>query len=197
MRVKTIAGAALLTLLAGGGVLAADPPSTASRLTIRGGSTLRDWSCATSTVRGAVRTVEGVGTSVAELPAGRHEVALTIPVASIDCRNGTMNGHLRRALRAERQPEIRFELSRYEVDAEGLVQAAGSLTVGGRTTPIQLTGAVAPAPAGVRVSGRVTLRMTQLGIEPPSLMLGTLEVDDPVTIEFDVYLAHDEQLVAR
>ncbi|HUF13947.1 MAG TPA: YceI family protein [Longimicrobiales bacterium] len=194
MRARTMAALALLAFGAGAEVLAQDPPGTASRLTINGGSTLRSWSCSTANVQGRV---SGQGSSIAELAAGTHQVALTIPVASIDCRNGTMNGHLRRALRAQRQPEIRFELDSYEVDAAGQVQAEGQLSVGGRTTPVRLSATVVPAPAGLRASGRVALRMTELGVEPPSLMLGTLKVHDRITIEFDVYLAQGQLVAAR
>lgn len=188
MRVGTMAALALLTLGAGTAMAAGDPPERTSRLTISGGSTVRSWSCSTGNVRGVVRTISGGATSIAQLPAGTYQVALTIPVSSIDCRNGTMNGHLRRALRAERNPEIRFELERYTVNGAGQVSAEGNVTVAGRTTPIRLDAAVTPAPEGVRAAGRVQLRMTELGVEPPTLMLGTLKVHDPITIVFDVYL---------
>lgn len=188
MRVAMLAAMALLLFGAGTGRAAEDPPERTSRLTISGGSTVRSWSCSTGNVRGAVRTISGGATSIAELPTGTYQVALAIPVSSIDCRNGTMNGHLRRALRAERNPEIRFELERYTVNAAGQVSAQGNVSVAGRTTPITLQATVAPAPDGVRAAGRVQLRMTELGVEPPTLMLGTLKVHDPITIEFDVYL---------
>ena len=197
MRGWSMAVLALLTFGAGAAMAAGDPPERGSRLTISGGSTLRSWSCSTSSVRGAVQTVSGAGTSIAALPAGTYDVALTIPVSSIDCRNGTMNGHLRRALRGERNPEIRFELSRYTVDEAGQVSADGNVTVAGRTTPIRLEAAVGPAPEGVRAAGRVQLRMSELGVEPPTLMLGTLKVHDPITIEFDVYLAQGDAVAAR
>ena len=198
MRALTMAALALLSFGAVSGMAAEGPPSRASRLTISGGSTVRAWSCSTATIRGGVRTVAGSsGTAIADLPAGTHQVVLTIPVSSIDCRNGTMNGHLRRALREERNPEIRFEMSRYTVSAAGQVSAEGSVTVAGRTTPIRVNATVEPAPEGARATGQVQLRMTQLGVEPPTLMMGTLKVHDPITIEFDVYLAQSEVVALR
>jgi hypothetical protein len=38
----------------------------------------------------------------------------------------------------------------------------------------------------VRVKGEAEIRMTRWGVKPPSLMLGTMKVKDPVTIGFDV-----------
>jgi hypothetical protein len=39
-----------------------------------------------------------------------------------------------------------------------------------------------------QVTGSKTLLMTEWGIKPPSLMLGTMKVRDPVTIRFDLVL---------
>lgn len=197
MRARTLAALALLTFGGGAGLLGQDPPGTSSRLTISGGSTLRSWSCSTAAVRGLVITEAGAGRSIASLPVGTHRVAITIPVSSVDCRNGTMNGHLRRALGADRQPDIRFELDDYVVDGSDWVRAEGNLSVAGRTTPVRVEALVLPAPQGVRATGRVELRMTELGVEPPSLMLGTLKVHDRITIQFDVYLAQGELVAAR
>lgn len=197
MKAISLAATALLSLGAAAGVLAQDPSGTTNLLTIAGESTLRSWSCSTTSVRGSVATAPGEGVSIAGLPAGTHEAEITIPISSIDCRNGTMNGHLRRALRAGRQPEIRFEIDRYVADGTDRVRAEGNLSVAGRITPIQLEASLVPAPEGVRVSGSVELRMTRLGVDPPSLMLGTLKVHDPIRIEFDVYLAQREWVATR
>jgi hypothetical protein len=188
--------AALAVLGLGAGVVAQETANTDSRLTIRGGSTLRSWSCVTQGVSASVHTEPGAGLEIAGLPAGSHRLTVTMPVAAIDCRNGTMNEHLRKALRAERQPEIRFEVEHYAV-VDGGVTAAGRLTVAGRTTPIAVHAAVAPAAAGVRAAGSVELRMTQLGVEPPTLMLGTLRVHDTITIDFDVFIARDDLVALR
>lgn len=189
---KPIAGAlALVGLIATGPLVGQQERGETSRLAVHGGSTLRSWTCATEDIRASVRSLSDEGVEVAGLPGGDHRVTVGIPVGSLDCRNGTMNRHMRRALGAERQPVIRFEMTHYRVTGPGRVTALGDLTVNGTPSPITLEVEVAPTATGIRATGSVRLDMTELGVEPPSLMLGTLKVHDPVTIEFDVYLAHD------
>jgi hypothetical protein len=62
------------------------------------------------------------------------------------------------------------------------------LTVGGRATPIEIDATYNPADGALRVQGQKVLRMTALGVEPPTLMMGTLKVHDPVTIVFDLVI---------
>lgn len=154
------------------------------RITISGGSTLRSWSCDVTRFDAEVRT-----TAQSEpLPSGGEQASFSIPVAGIDCRNGTMNGHLREALHGERHPNIRFELTRYTLGAGNTLRAQGSLTIAGRTTPVEVEAIYEPGTGTLRVAGEKTLRMTELGVEPPRLMLGTLKVHDPVTIAFDLVI---------
>ena len=73
--------------------------------------------------------------------------------------------------------------------AEGTARVAGTLTIAGTERPLTLVAAVAEeANGGVRVRGSTRLRMTEFGVRPPTLMLGTVRVHDPVTVHFDVVL---------
>ena len=154
------------------------------RITISGGSTVRSWSCDVTRFDATVRSPG----AIEALPSGRERASFDIPVAGIDCRNRTMNGHLREALRGDDHPNIAFELTSYTLTDESTLQARGTLTVGGRSTPIELVATYTPGTGTLRVQGEKVLRMTALGVEPPTLMLGTLKVHDPVTIGFDLVI---------
>jgi polyisoprenoid-binding protein YceI len=154
------------------------------RITISGGSTVRSWSCDVTQFEATVRS-QG---SVEAMPSGRERASFQIPVSDIDCRNRTMNGHLREALRGEDHPNIAFELVSYTVVDGATLRARGTLTVGGRATPIEIDATYNPADGALRVQGQKVLRMTALGVEPPTLMMGTLKVHDPVTIVFDLVI---------
>lgn len=154
------------------------------RITISGGSTLRSWSCDVTRFDATVRSSD----SVTELPSGRESASFAIPVNGIDCRNGTMNGHLREALHGEEHPDVRFELTRYTLGTGNTLRAQGSLTVAGRTTPIEVEATYTRGEGTLQVVGRKTLRMSELGVEPPTLMFGTLRVHDPITIAFDLVI---------
>lgn len=190
MRKTMLIAAGMMTLTAG----ALQAQSEPGRLTISGTSTVRSWSCSTQQFDTSIR------------PAGNFEgilrgeklvqgVTLRFPVAQIGCGNGTMEGHLRKALKAGQHPNVTYELSTYELAAAAggmTVQAMGQLTIAGTTRPIEMTMTVARGSDGqLRVRGETPLTMTTFGVEPPKLMLGTLKVGDAIKVSFDVPLGAD------
>jgi polyisoprenoid-binding protein YceI len=65
----------------------------------------------------------------------------------------------------------------------------GELTMAGVTKPVDMVARASSTPEGkLRVQGRYLLRMTDWGVRPPTLMLGTLKVGDAVVIRFDLAL---------
>jgi polyisoprenoid-binding protein YceI len=119
-------------------------------------------------------------------------VGATIQVGAIECGNGKMNDHLRKALKLQDFPTISYELKSYTVKGQGeaaAVTAKGELTIAGTTRPIEMEVTATPTPAGgLQVKGEQQIRMTEYGVKPPTLMLGTLKVGDVVTVHYDVVL---------
>lgn len=165
-----------------------------SKLWFDGKSTVRDWSCK-APVMDAALTLLGEGTTAAVVAgdAPAATTTLTIPTMKLDCDNGTMNGHMRKALAAEKHGEITFTLTSYEA-----TPAAGAPTKGTLTGDLTIKGVtkaitfpvefVAEGAKGLRVKGTYALKMTEWGVEPPKLMLGTLKVNEMVTVGFDLLL---------
>jgi polyisoprenoid-binding protein YceI len=184
MRKKVILGA----MLAGPALIAAGMLPTLSfqpqsRVWVEGTSTVRSYRCESTSVTGSAQASSAELADLASVP--RAEV--TIPVASLDCRNGTMNGHMRRALKAEQSPTIRLRASSVRV-AAGTARISGDLTIAGQTRPVTINGSVTSEDGKVRVRGTERLVMTDFGVQPPTLMMGTMKVAAPVTIGFDVVL---------
>lgn len=159
-----------------------------SKVWVSGTSTVRAWRCESPQVQGTVRAST---TSIAELTSVPG-AELTIPVAALDCRNATMDGHMRNALKAAQNPQIRFRASSIEVsptgDAAGAAKMTGELTIAGSTQPVTIDGTVASENGQLRVRGSKQLDMTTYGVRPPSLMMGTMKVRPAVTVGFDVLL---------
>lgn len=163
-----------------------------SRLWFDGKSTVRDWSCKATAIEGAIQA-EGA-TAVADVLGGRKAVrtaTLTFPVSKLDCDNGTMNGHMRKALDATAHEAITFTLADYDLAAAAPTTGTlrGTLTIKGVTKPITLAASFEAAAGGVlRVTGSHALDMTEWEVAPPKLMLGTLKVREVVTVGFNLLL---------
>jgi polyisoprenoid-binding protein YceI len=163
-----------------------------SKLWFDGKSTVRDWSC-TATKLDATVEAEGSDAVTAVLGANKavRTVAFSVPVDDLDCDNKTMNGHMWKALNAEKHKTIAFALSGYEFAAgtplKGTLQ--GTLTLNGVEKAIQIPVEFEAAEGGaLRVKGLYALKMTDWGVKPPTLMLGTMKVREMVNVGFDLLL---------
>ena len=153
-----------------------------SRLWFDGTSTVRSFRCAATKLHANV-TAEPQGD-----PASIVKTAsLNVPVAGLDCRNGTMNGHMQKALKVEANPLIMWRMTSYKVEGNTVV-IDGFLTIAGKENPIQLSGTGSADNGVLRVKGSKQLRMTEYGVKPPKLMLGAMKVADQVTVGYDIML---------
>jgi polyisoprenoid-binding protein YceI len=135
------------------------------------------------------------GEPVPGLAAGVQTVIVTTAVPAIDCGDSTMNKHLRKALKDDKFPEVRYQALKYTlIDGGAAVQTSGELTIAGVTKPVALGAKLIPIPGGgTRVVGEVEINMRDYGVKPPSLFFGALKVADIVTVRFNavVQLPHE------
>jgi polyisoprenoid-binding protein YceI len=103
-----------------------------------------------------------------------------------------MNEHMRKALKAAQHPAIVFRVDTYELakSADGVaVTLTGALTLGGVEKPVTINAKAKQGENGtLLVSGTHEVRMTEFGLKPPTLMLGTMKVDERVKVGFDIVL---------
>jgi polyisoprenoid-binding protein YceI len=111
-----------------------------------------------------------------------------VPVAQLDCGNKTMNEHMRKALKADKFQQISWTMTSYDVQGSS-VTVDGKLTIAGKENAIQLKGTGTADNGVIRFKGSKQFKMTEYGVKPPSLMLGTMKVGDPVTVSFDLVLS--------
>jgi polyisoprenoid-binding protein YceI len=169
-----------------------------SRLWLAGTSTLHPYSStstltqisvdlAPDTASQATLPVDTVLSDIAHrAPFQRFEVV--IPVKGLKSGESGLDKNMYKALKADRAPEIRFTLTRYEssLAADGSLpfRATGPLSIGGVQKDITLEGTAKPGPTELLVEGQYRLLMSDYGIKPPTLMLGAIKVHDPVIIHF-------------
>src|SRR5438046_1596982 len=87
-----------------------------SKLWVEGGSTIKNWSCKADDVSATVEAA--TGGAVVKTLAGEKSinvVDVAVPVEKMDCGNGTMNDHMREAVKAKEFKTIAFHLNSYDV----------------------------------------------------------------------------------
>lgn len=183
-RLSTLALATLALVAAGWAAFAGFEPG--GRIRIEGTSNVHGWHCSAPRYSGDFGS-----TAAGDALASIDRLTFTVPVAGIDCNNGTMNGKLRDALRASANPTIRYTLQSAQFGAPTngrfSVNASGQLTVAGQTRPLQMTVQGQALGGGrYRFTGSTPISMRSFGIEPITAMLGTMRVGDRVTVNFDV-----------
>jgi polyisoprenoid-binding protein YceI len=187
-RVIQLAGVALAAAAAVGSLEAQSAP--ASRLTVsadskvwvEGTSTVKSYKCVAKSIDATVQT--GPEGSVSNLASLVSKANVTIKTAELDCANGTMNEHMRKALKQTEQPTIEFTLESYTLDPSGTL--TGKLQIAGQEKPIQFPVTITDDGTSVRVQGSKAINMKEWGVKPPSLMMGTMKVKEMVTINFDL-----------
>ena len=161
-----------------------------SKIWVEGTSTIKAFECTvpsfTINVKG---TGDGAVSAVLAGEKGVRTVELTVPSAKIECGNGTMNDHMRTALKTDENPTIKFSLASYDVtkgaDAvKGTIR--GSLSLGSAQHPIDVSAVATDAGKGaMRIVGGYEVALSAFDLKRPSLMFGRIKVGDKVQVKFD------------
>ena len=166
-----------------------------SQVKIEGTATIYgNWACGG---QASVQAIPGkLSEPVPGFPGGVQSTMVTVAVHAIDCGDGTMNKHLRKALKEKDFPEIHFQTEKYSLaDNGGEVKAVGELTIAGVTKPVELDAKLTSLPqGGVRVVGKLDIQMLDYGVKPPSLLLGALRVANGVSVRFDTMIQPTDEV---
>lgn len=191
-RIRGAAAALLLLAVAGAWRPLMDPLKlrTESRVWFDGKSTVRNWSCKATQINATIDAEAGAVANVLTAKKAVKTVTLTFPTAKLDCENGTMNGHMMKALNATQHQAITFTLTGYELTAGTPVKGTlnGTLLINGVTKPISFPAEFSSATGALRATGKYNLLMTDWQVQPPKLMMGTLKVDPTIVVNFDLQL---------
>ena len=149
-----------------------------SELLIEGTSTVHDW---TSTVNDY--QVTGVLTENEV-----NDLKVIVTTRSIKSGKSIMDDKTYDALEADKFPNVVFEASQLE-RSNDKISGTGQLNIIGKERPISFTADTQALPDGaLQVTGAVSLKMSDFGIEAPTAMFGTITTGDEVTIQFNFYL---------
>ncbi len=163
----------------------------ASEMTITGTSTLHNWTCNVTEVKGTVKIDEKI-LKKGEFKKGDKidAVSISVPVLSIKSERGeTMEQKMYNALKYEENPNISFSLTDNQVTTPGKetfeVEAKGNLSIAGKTNAVSMS-VMGKRDADGKYSfeGSYKLNMKDYDMEPPTAMFGQIVTGDEVEISF-------------
>lgn len=162
-----------------------------SRLWVEGTSSVRSFSCKATGFNVDLDAGPGLTAAVLAGQKAVKTVTVTVPSAKLDCGNGTMNDHMRVAIKAAENPTIRFDLTDYAIAAKGADSVSGTLSgtliLGGATRAIEIpVVARSRSDSTLDVTGSYRLSLKNFGLKAPSLFFGRIKVGDVVKVNFDV-----------
>lgn len=159
-------------------------------VTVKGSSTLHDWSVDSQTIEGRVVFNGDTPSSLVqnnELAFDLGEAGVEIPVKSLAGEKEGLNQKMYTAMEAETYPSVTYELeevSLQEQPARNRVRltSQGTLTVHGTTQTLRMPMEVKRKGTRLIASGQTDLKMTDFDIEPPTAMGGLVTAYDKVTV---------------
>ena len=169
-----------------------------SKMRIEGGSNIHDWSMESLVVGGAIDADAGFPESALTDPkAAKATVHAFTPVRSFKSNSKVMDERMQTTMKEPQFKRIEYKLTELKpkspAGATGPLQfdATGELTIAGKTQTITMPVTIEKKDGKLKVTGSVALKMTEFGVEPPSLTIAGigLKTYDPVKITFEWVLA--------
>ena len=161
----------------------------ASKMWIEGTSNVHDWKVEAKDVDAQIE-LDAAGLAAAPAKMVK-KVTLTIPVKSLKSEHDKMDDNIRKALKADKNPEIIYSLTSIEAvtaeTKEGFtLKAAGTLNIAGVENAITSEiVATRLADGTIKATGTVPVKMTAFQVKPPTAMLGAIKCGDEVKVKFD------------
>jgi len=172
-----------------------------STLWIEGTSTLHDWSARTDSsvlvfkvAGGTAKPADAPGIEAQVRAQAVHGVGVDVPVHSLRSKDEKLDKNMWKAMRTDEFPNIHFELSSYAPGPPRsgndtlAIQAKGTLTICGKSRPIDLDAAAYKGGGGLWLVGSEELLMSEYGIKPPKMMMGTIKVGDKIQVHYRLLL---------
>ncbi len=157
-------------------------------LVLKGDSTLHKWTANASQLS-IVGEVAAEGSLLDAVKVqGLKSLKVTVVVDGLKSTEGkSMDKNMYKALESSQFSEVTFTLVSYSLTGSDVL-AKGSLNIHGVAKDVELKGVLSEKDGAVSIKGSYPLKMSEYGIKPPVMMLGTIKVRDDVTVDYDFAL---------
>ncbi len=150
--------------------------------TVKGTSTLHDWE---------MNSKEGKTEAVIELGSIPKILALkfTLPAESLKSHHSAMDKNAYKTLKTEKYAYLTFVITSSKMTAVDSstfnMNGLGQLEIAGVKKEIELNAVCKVGPdKSLMCTGSKQIKMSDYGLEPPSMMLGTVKTGNEITIDF-------------
>ena len=160
-------------------------------IVIKGTSTLHDWEMKSSQGHAEVDLVLGANDKLTDLSG----LNFVMPAESLKSEHSMMDNNAYKALKTDKNKNISFVLSSASVSALDAttyqIKTVGKLTIAGNTreTDLVATAKYNAADKSFTITGSKQIQMTQWGVKPPTVMMGTIKTGNDLTITFNTKIA--------
>lgn len=170
--------------------------SEQSKLIIEGTSSIHDWEIQAADFN-AKTLLKLDGNVVSEI----RNIEFSSPVKGLKSGKGIMDNKTHDALKKKKFPQITFildEKGKVDLSGEKKANMTGLLTIAGQTRKVSMTvDFKIDDTQHFQVSGKVPLKMSDFGIDPPTAMMGALKTGDNVVVKFDLEFQKSDQELSR
>lgn len=154
-----------------------------SELNVLGTSTLHDWEIEAEEVGGkaVISTAEKIDIS---------SLNFNVKVEGLKSGKSGMDKNTYEALESEDHPQVKYVLKEVKsVSGSGptyKLETSGTLTIAGHSRTISLPVTAKVSGNTVKFSGKITFKMTDYQVDPPTALMGTIKTGDEITVDFNI-----------
>lgn len=165
--------------------------SASSKVWIDGTSTLHDWKTMCKGTTGNFSIPESV---FAGKPGDNVDLktSFTVPVKMITHEKEDLVENLQEAMEADKFPIVKYTVTQASIvssDAtKAVLKTTGKLNIHGVEKVVSFNVNLVKTATGMEVKGVANVNMKDHGIDPPTMMLGTIKTGKDVRIGFDMDL---------
>lgn len=162
--------------------------SSATSTVLKGTSTLHDWDMKSSSgnTQATFKVEDGEITDITAL-------TFTLNAESLKSSKSGLDKNAYKALNTGKHKTITYKMTNGTVTKSGssyIIKTNGTFTIGGNSKPMALTTtATLNGDQSISVKGSTKFNMTNYGVTPPTVMMGTIKTGDAVTIDYSAKLS--------
>jgi hypothetical protein len=156
-------------------------------VSVKGTSTLHDWEMKSNN-KGSCEVVFTL--DAGDKLTAINELQFSIPAEALKSGHSGMDKNAYKAMNTDKHKNVNFVLSSAVISPSATnvyqVKVTGNLTIAGVTKKSELAGTAKynPADKSFVLYGAKKFKMSEFGVKPPTVMMGTIKTGDEITVSF-------------